>query len=480
MLLIAVTGPVGAGKTTLLVQLAGWYTGRGKSVDGFVSLALGRVAGSRGAARYDLHWVATGETHVFALRDGGLHPPYHFRKEALDATHLWATNLRHRSPPSLVVLDEFGPLEASGGGHLAGWEHILSAKPETVVIAVRAGLVPAIEDRLGVKFDNIIDASATDALEQARRACLEHEDWIRIGVYGGGAGGVEATVGSALHGTQIPLRGLFLSTLQSVVMMYAADGLGKRRRVVWVPFIAAGLKALSPSGNRLRPMLAITVQGLLFSTAISSIGWNVIGVAVAGWLVGAWAGAQGIVLQYLFIGDDLLRAYDTVVRWLAEKIGTGIPGILTVVGVWVTVWGAVSAAATLYAWRRRTRMPARLKAILDKGTTGIRFAEATPRWNEAILRGAGDLARPVFWAPVAVVALLILASGSTWENVFWLVARATTVGLVVFSLARTLRPTKLVSWLEHRGYRGPALAVRRALPGTGGPGPAKPPSPEEP
>lgn len=463
MLLIAVTGPVGAGKTTLLTQLAAWYTGRGKSVDGFVSLASGRTQGSRGAQRYDMHWVAAGNSNLFALRDETLIPPYQFQNEAIAIAEEWAMSLGQRPAPSLVVLDEFGPLEASGGGHLSVWKHILAAKPEAVVIAVKAGLIPAIEDRIGMKFDLTIDAASSDAWEKLRGTCVEHEDWTRIGVYGGGAGGVEATVGSALHGAQIPLRGLFLSSLQSVVMMYAADGLGKRRRVVWVPFIAAGIKALSPSGNRLRPMLAITVQGLLFSGAISILGWNLPGVALAGWCVGAWAGAQGVALQYLFIGDDLLKAYDAVVQWSARHLGAGTPAIATIVSVWVAVWGGVSATATLYVWRRRNRIPARLQAILDKGASEVRFDDASPRWYEAILRGVKDLARPVFWAPVAVVALVILAAGSTWEHVFWLVVRATSIGVVVFSVARTLRPTRIVAWLQRKGYRGPAIALKRAL-----------------
>ena len=87
----------------------------------------------------------------------------------------------------------------------------------------------------------------------------------------------------------------------------------------------------------------------------------------------------------------------------------------------------------------------------------------------AIKRGLRDLLRPMFWAPVAVVAVIIVASGSTWEQAMWIVIRAITVGWVLFSLARLFDPRKLVSWLRRKGHWGPAMALSRAL----RPGPEK-------
>jgi hypothetical protein len=81
----------------------------------------------------------------------------------------------------------------------------------------------------------------------------------------------------------------------------------------------------------------------------------------------------------------------------------------------------------------------------------------------AIRRGLRDLLRPLFWAPVTVVAVIIVATGSTWEQAMWIVVRAITVGWVLFSLARLFDPRKLVSWLRRKGHWGPAMALNRAL-----------------
>ena len=259
------------------------------------------------------------------------------------------------------------------------------------------------------------------------------------------------------------MSGLFLSVVQSLLMMYAGDRLANRGRVMWVPVISAGLKALSPYGGRLRPMLAITVQGFLFSLAATVFGWNVVGILVGGWLVGAWAALQGLVLQYLIIGDNLLPALDVMVRWASDHLHLQLPGIVSLIALWTAICGTLSAIATVFAWTRRHRLPARIRTMLDKGARGITGDAGTPSLKVAIGRGLRDLLRPLFWAPVVFVGVIILANGSSWEQAVWIVLRAVTVGWVLFSLARLFDPRKLVSWLRRRGHWGPAMALSRAL-----------------
>jgi hypothetical protein len=274
---------------------------------------------------------------------------------------------------------------------------------------------------------------------------------------------VEVSFGSILHGAQVPLRGLFLSTLQSVMLTFAGEGLGKRWRVVWVPFIAASLKALSPAGNRLRPMLAITVQGILYGGAVSLLGWNPAGVAAGGWLVGAWSALQGIALQYLFVGSDLLAAYDSVIRWGAGLVGMDGPGFLPLLGGWMAFCGTIGAASTLGVWRRRKNLPANIRRLLETGAGTIRLHPVRPTWRGALRAGGKDLLRPLFWLPVGVVILILFATGSPWESGLWIAVRSASVAFVLFSLARSFNPRTLISRLRARGMWGPALALEKAV-----------------
>ena len=469
MVLVGITGPVGSGKTTVLSSLAEWTKEKGKTVDGFLALPQDRLTPQKGAREYVLTQIASGTHLPFARRDESVSPPYQIDRKALDELASWAASLKKRHPLSLLILDEFGPLEARGEGHMHYWKSLEESKPEMVVIAVRDNLVREIEGRIEIPFDVVVDATVTTALEELQALVLHHSDWTRVGQFGAAAGGFEATVGSALHQSRIPMTGLFLSTVQSLVMMYAGDRLTTRSRVMWVPIISAGLKALSPYGGRLRPMLAITVQGFLFTLAVTVLGWNVIGILAGGFFVGAWAALQGVALQYLFIGDNLFPALDVMIRWVAEQLHLSLPGVVTLIVAWTFLCGTISSVVTLLAWLRRHRLPARISAMLSKGARSVTRDVGTPTMGAAIKRGLRDLLRPMFWAPVAVVAVIIVASGSTWEQAMWIVIRAITVGWVLFSLARLFDPRKLVSWLRRKGHWGPAMALSRAL----RPGPEK-------
>ena len=463
MVLVAVTGPVGSGKTTVLASLTQWARDSSKSVDGFLAIPYEREAPQKGARHYVLQQIASGKQLPFAVRDGSLTPPYRIDLKALDDLALWAGSLAERHPLSLLILDEFGPLEAHGEGHMKYWEMIQSSKSEVVVIAVREKFVREIESRLGSPFDVVVDVTDPGVLEQLQNLVLHHSDWVRVGQFGAAAGGFEATVGSALHQAKVPMGGLFLSVIQSLVMMYAGDRLTDRSRVMWVPFISAGLKALSPYGGRLRPMLAITVQGFLFGLAVTVFGWNVVGILAGGWLVGAWAALQGIVLQYLIIGDNLFPALDIMIRWMADHLHLQLPDVITLIVFWTMICGTLVAVATLLAWYRRHRLPARIGKMLATGAGGITQEVGIPTMKGAVRKGLRDLIRPLFWAPVLVVAAIILATGSSWEQAMWVVVRAVTVGWILFSVARLINPRKIALWLRRRGHWGPALALTRAL-----------------
>jgi hypothetical protein len=365
--------------------------------------------------------------------------------------------------PPLIVLDEFSAMEASGKGHVKLWDTIKSSNPPLVVIAMRSGLVSNIEHVLQLQFDVCIDVREKDAWSKLRTICVEHDDWKRIGAYGAAAGSFEASVGAMLHAAQVPFRGIALSSVQSMVMTYAGDGLGTRSKIIWVPFIAAGMKALSPSGNRLNPMLAISVQGILFTVATTLFGWNIAGIMLGGFLIGAWAAAQGVLLQILFIGGDLVHMYDVVLQWVARFLHLPPLGLIGLLVVWSSIAGTLCSVVTLYAYIRRHRTPARLQQLLSKGATIFVREESKWSWKSTIKQSVHDLTRPFFWIPIAILMVLILVSGSSLESVFWIAVRASTIAMVLFALVRAVDPRSFLNWLRKRGYWGPAYAFRLAF-----------------
>jgi nucleoside-triphosphatase THEP1 len=460
MLLVGVTGPVGSGKTSLLVQLTAWFQQQHKGVEGFLAIGEDRSSPDRGAGCYRLQMISSGNEILYATRDESKIPPYIFESETERLLLEWAENLKLLGAPALIVLDEFSSLEASGRGHVKLWDSIQSSNAPLVVIAMRSGFVSKIEHALHIQFDVCMDVQEPEAWNKLRTICGEHDDWKRIGAYGAAAGSFEASVGSMLHTARVPFRGIALSSVQSMVMTYAGDGLGTRGKIIWVPFIAAGIKALSPSGNRLNPMLAISVQGLLFTSATILFGWNVFGIMLGGFLIGAWAAAQGVLLQLLFVGGDLVRVYDVALQWIAQKLHLPPFGLIGLLLLWSSIAGIFSSAVTFYAFLRRHRTPESLQRLLLKSAAHFSADDAHRSWKSTFKQSVRDLTRPFFWIPIVILMVLILVSGSSMENVFWIAVRASTLAMVFFSLARAFDPRSFLQWLRKRGYWGPAYAFR--------------------
>jgi len=459
-LLIALTGAPGSGKTRLLAELAAWQRARGGKTDGFLAAAGERQAPDKGAGDYQLKMLASGETLPWAVRDESLTPPYRFDEITFYRLQDWANRLVPST--SLILLDEFAKFEARGEGLFPLWPAICARRPRIIVMAVREGLVEAIEEKLGRRFDLKIEATAPDALGQLERICDDFGEWTRIGLFGGASGVIEAGLGSALHAAKVPLRSTFLSALQGAMMVFAGFGLTQPGRVMWVSFIASGLKALSPAGGRVRPMLAIFVQGFLFGTTVQVLGWNMLAIGLGGMLIGIWAAVQGFFLEYLMLGSDMIRAYDSAVLWLAQQLHVSAPGLPWLVGGWALVHGGICAATGLFAWRLQ-QPPEAIRRILTHEAAGGAPAAATAAPPPARWRRLLEFTRWKFWLPLALVAGILLAGGSSWEAVGWLALRFVAVGLVFMALFSLVRPARWSEQLRRRGWWGPALAFNDAL-----------------
>jgi nucleoside-triphosphatase THEP1 len=453
-LLIAVTGGAGAGKTSLLVELARTLTGGGQRVEGVLALAGRREVPDQGAEEYWLRIIGTDDELSWAVRDESSNPPYSFEPETERKLRTWAQQLPHRTP--LLLMDEFGKLELAGRGLMPVWPQLVAAQPQIVVIAVREELVGRIEGLLGRRFDLRIPANAPDAIARLQRATKDYGEWTRLGLVGGAAGGIEMSAGSLLHAAHIPARGLMLGSLQGAMMTFAGFGLAQPSRVIWVPFISAGLKALSPAGSRVRPMIAICAQGLLYGGAVQTLGWNAFAVTLGGFLIGAWSVLQGFLFQYLLLGGELTRAYDAAVLMLADRWGVTAPGLPWLVGAWALFCALLSGGISFAAWRLRAP-PAALHRILERERSGVLPAAGSTRGR---LREFGHWQ---FWLPLLIVSGILLAAGHSWENVAWLALRFVAVAFILMTVVSLVRPARWAEQLRRLGWWGPALALGGAF-----------------
>jgi nucleoside-triphosphatase THEP1/energy-coupling factor transporter transmembrane protein EcfT len=158
-LLVVVTGKPGTGKTPAMQAAAAELARRGAAIAGFVQIPVWE-AGEKGG--YLVRDVATGDERQLAVKVGperGDHgTPFRF----LPAGFAFARRaLAAAGAGSVLVLDELGPVELRGGGHMPGVRRAL-AKPglAAVLVTVRPALIPSFLAQLAFPSAVIIDVEA--------------------------------------------------------------------------------------------------------------------------------------------------------------------------------------------------------------------------------------------------------------------------------------------------------------------------------
>lgn len=459
--LIAISGKRGSGKTRLLAGLMDFLRREGRPFDGVLSVADGRTIPDAGAQRYMLKWPLKNREILLCERTGSGTPPYQFNEDAWSEVKTWIDDLQGADEkPGVIILDELGRLEAKGEGFAVYWQQILDTGPAIIIAAIREESKEELEEQLGQPFDLVIEAKEERALERLCSLSSSAKDWQRIGRYGAAAGAIEVSLGTILNATKIPFRGVPMSIIQAVVLFFAGSKLARPWLVIWVSYVAAALKALSPAGNRLRPMTAIAVQGSLFGLSVKLLGWNSAGIAIGAWCVGAWAGLQGFIFQYLLLGNALLDAYGELQFWFTQEFGITIVSLPVLVVFYVFLTGTLSAFVISYfQWRKRP--PALLEKALTKPVKKVAVdGKEQAGWARKLWF---EYRQKAFWVPLALVFVILLFSGSSTAELAGLPLRAAGIIAAIFVIFSVLKPGSWISAMRKRGLWGAAITLERIL-----------------
>lgn len=155
-LVVVVTGRPGVGKTPTMRGAAAALQARGVPVAGFVQIPVWDEGGTGG---YLVRDAASGEERTLAVKVGeqrGEHgTPFRFEP----AGFAFARGALQRARAgSVLILDELGPVELRGGGHMPAVRRAL-ARPglAAVVATVRPALIPSFLSHLAVPSAVIVD-----------------------------------------------------------------------------------------------------------------------------------------------------------------------------------------------------------------------------------------------------------------------------------------------------------------------------------
>jgi hypothetical protein len=282
----------------------------------------------------------------------------------------------------------------------------------------------------------------------------------------------EIGVGSLVHAFRIPLGGHLLSLNQGLVLVQASrtippSDIGKlsRGRVARsasnIALVSAMLKSLSPAGKRLTPMLAISVQGLLFALGVVIAGAGRVGLSLGMLLSSVWAFAQPLLLAWLFVGAHFWEALDAVWKKIAEPLGLSGLSPLGMLLVCVLLKASVAVALVWVSDRVGSRLSERLAARGSHLLRARSLARDTGVRKNSLRAALGDLASPLVGVSLVLSVLFAFYDGGDSVKLVWAALRPIALAFVSFYLLRAVPTEKIVALLARRNPSRAEL-IRRA------------------
>ncbi len=269
---------------------------------------------------------------------------------------------------------------------------------------------------------------------------------------------VEVGFGSFLHAFHIPFSGHVLSLNQALLLSLASRKTNSRydsvSAVNGISVVSAMLKSLSPVGKRLTPMLAITVQGFLFSIGVFLFGNNQIGIVFGASFLSLWSFVQPLLLAYLFFGEKIFFAVEKLWIEIADKLSVPVetgPEILIGFIIFKIVLTIVAASI---GWRYHLFVSeSYFKKIIQYKNKGP-FKIKSQYKGSAIGGAVRDTLNP--W----MILSLLLTAGFMWFtedsnyfNIFMYTLRVLAISWLVFWIIRAFP----LSWVQKVLIRFPKL-----------------------
>lgn len=277
----------------------------------------------------------------------------------------------------------------------------------------------------------------------------------RIGIYAGLLATTEIGLGGILHAARIPLRGQFLSLNQIFILMRLSveSKDSSRFNSLIVSNIAALLKSLTPIGNKLTPMLAISMQGLLFNLGIFLFGHSFAGRVFGGCCASCWATIQPLLLYGIIFGNSGLKALFFGIKGL-EQFFPRTQELLFYILATIILMKMLLVIVLAYL----------ASSLSDKQVTSYitKISGFTmPAQQKGKISGAvRQICRPVFLLSVSLTALLLFFSEGNPASFLRHLLQPLAAGFLLFYLLRLLPVEKMIQRYEkNESIFGKALQI---------------------
>lgn len=258
---------------------------------------------------------------------------------------------------------------------------------------------------------------------------------------------MEIGLGSLLHAFHIPFSGFFLSLNQcfilnrALLLPHSSSSSASRFLPMAISNTAAVIKTLSPYGKKFTPMLAISMQGLLFNIGILFFGKNLFGRCIGSLLLGLWPMIQPLLIYGIIYGSVFLNTsayYDQMIPihpWISNMT------FQTIVIGYIFIHLSLTVGICLLT----SLLPARIvdsydRYILSYSSSPLKpFSERAKSSFLQKLRGVGkDFLSPLFLLSLILSGFFFYATLHSLGLFFFYFFRLIAAAFVAFFLLRTI------------------------------------------
>ena len=133
---------------------------------------------------------------------------------------------------------------------------------------------------------------------------------------------------------------------------------------------------------------------------------------------------------------------------------------LSILGWWIGLQGFLSGLIGCLAWLKIFDLS--IQYVHTAGMT-IKVAPKIPSWSQSARQSLKELGRPYFLWPFLFVLLFGWLGQSPWDHLAFTAARAVLAAFICILAMKRIDFFKLTSWMQKKGWHGPAQALDTAL-----------------
>ena len=303
----------------------------------------------------------------------------------------------------------------------------------------------------------LVHSSSEHISDSSRNAGAGIADRSEIaGLWAAALSVAEVGVGSVMHALHVPLTGTLLSLNQAAFLTRIVK-LNQRRHDVRsltldVSTVTALIKSFAPIGKRLTPMLAISVQGVLFTVGLWIVGVNLVGALLGSCLLAAWGIMQPAILAGIMYRALSLSEQERVIgawqKMLAELPALSSLDLVQALGIlfaakclfaviFATIaWRSSISEQSLWGrWERWINCSAKFRT---QQTIPVQI-QNRDALGTTLRLAFKDLKDPMIWVSLGILSGLSLFLDSDYRASIWIGMRA-LAGIYLFYVAMRLIP----------------------------------------